>query len=232
MSAVTSVLSGFHWRLGRATNRRAPGADDVVDGFLLPWAGRPSAGTGTLPAYITPQGRDLRVDLLRGFFVFAMIVDHVRGASLLHLLTGGNRFFTSAAEGFILTSGLMAGLIYQRIVVRDGIVAAARKVLSRALTLYLVTVALTLTLLPLSEVFGLPWAQGVDLSQPVSFVVSVLTLHRTYYLADVMLLYTLLFLLLPLALLLLAGGKTKLLLGASWLLWGLYQFFPAEAAAT
>ncbi len=183
MSAVTSVLSGFHWRLGRATNRRAPGADDVVDGFLLPWAGRPSAGTGTLPAYITPQGRDLRVDLLRGFFVFAMIVDHVRGASLLHLL-------------------------------------------------YLVTVALTLTLLPLSEVFGLPWAQGVDLSQPVSFVVSVLTLHRTYYLADVMLLYTLLFLLLPLALLLLAGGKTKLLLGASWLLWGLYQFFPAEAAAT
>ena len=38
----------------------------------------------------TPIGRDPRLDLLRGFCVFAMIVDHVGGASWLYALTGGN----------------------------------------------------------------------------------------------------------------------------------------------
>ena len=93
-----------------------------TDPYLLPWSGRPQDAAGVVrPAYITAQGRDLRIDLLRGFFVFAMIVDHVRGASPLYLLTGGNRFFVSAAEGFILLSGLMAGLIYRRRGRRDGL---------------------------------------------------------------------------------------------------------------
>ena len=80
--------------------------------------------------------------------------------------------------------------------------------------------------LPLSELLYLPWAQGVDLSNPIGFVVSVFTLHRTYYLVDVMLLYTVLFLVSPLAFYLLASGKTWLLLGGSFLLWGLFQVFP------
>ena len=43
--------------------------------------------------------RDLRIDLLRGFCVFVMIVDHVGGeTSWLYALTGGNRLYVSAAE--------------------------------------------------------------------------------------------------------------------------------------
>ena len=100
-----------------------------ADPYLLPWSDRPQdAAGGVRPVYITAQGRDLRIDLLRGFFVLAMIVDHVRGASPLYLLTGSNRFFVSAAEGFILLSGLMAGFIYRRVVARDGLAAAVRKV--------------------------------------------------------------------------------------------------------
>jgi hypothetical protein len=72
----------------------------------------------------------------------------------------------------------------------------------------------------------MPWAEGVDLSNPVGFVVSVLTLHRTYYLVDVMLLYTVLFLIAPLAFMLLSRGKTWVLLASSWLLWGIYQVLP------
>ena len=204
-----------------------------ADPYLLPWSGRPQdAARGARPAYITAQGRDLRIDLLRGFFVLAMIVDHVRGASPLYLFTGGNRFFVSAAEGFILLSGLMAGLIYRRVVARDGLAAAVRKVWARTLTLYLLTVGITLVLLPLSELAGLPWAQGVDFTHSLDLVVGVLTLHRTYYLADVLLLYTLLFALMPAALFLMVDGKTWLLVGLSWLLWGLHQFFPNEASAT
>jgi enterochelin esterase-like enzyme len=234
----------LHWPwLGNAQPHPPPDAGDVVDNFLLPWAGRldpasrhveggGTAPPGPFPPYITPEGRDLRIDLLRGFFVLAMIVDHVRGPSFVQLFTGGNRFFTSAAEGFIFTSGLMAGLVYHRIVVRDGIVTAVHKVLARAFTLFLLTIGITLLLMPISEVFGLPWAQGVDFSHPLDLVISVLTLHRTYYLADVMLLYTLLFVLTPLAFLLMEDHKTVLLLGASWLLWGLHQVVPNYAGVT
>ena len=164
--------------------------------------------------------------MLRGYFVLAMVVDHVRGPSPLYLLTGGNRFYTSAAEGFILTSGLVAGLVYHRLIQRDGMGPSLRKVLKRAWSLYLLTIGLTLLLVPISELLYLPWAQGVDLSNPLGFVVSVLTLHRTYYLVDVMLLYTVLFLLSPLAFYLLTKGKTWHLLGGSWLLWLLFQVFP------
>jgi enterochelin esterase-like enzyme len=212
-----------------------PAQDEYIDDVTLPPgglghhmqpAGDAPPGHTAEPAYLTPQGRDLRIDLLRGYFVLAMVIDHVRGPSPLYVLTGGNRFYTSAAEGFILTSGLVAGLVYHRLIERDGMGSSLRKVLNRAATLYLVTVGLTLLLLPLSELLYLPWAQGVDLSNPLAFVVSVLTLHRTYYLVDVMLLYTVLFLVSPLAFFLLARGKSWYLLGGSWLLWGLYQIFP------
>ena len=142
-------------------------------------------------------GRDLRVDLLRGYFVVAMIVDHVRGQSPLYLLTGGNRFFTSAAEGFILASGLVTGIVYARLIARAGLGPGLVRLLSRAATLYLLTVGVTILFLPLSEILYLPWAQGVDLTDGFGVLMSIVTLHRTYYLIDVMLLYTVLFILVP-----------------------------------
>lgn len=189
-----------------------------------------TVGRRVVAPYITEKGRDLRIDLLRGYFVLAMVVDHVGGASPLWLLTGGNRFFAGAAEGFVLTAGLVAGLVYGRLVKRDGMQRSVIKLLSRAFKLYLLTLALTLVFLPLSEVLRLPWAQKIDTRDPISVVVSILTLHRTYYLVDVMLLYTLLFLLAPLALVLLGQGKRWWVLGGSWLLWGLFQLWPGCVA--
>ena len=188
-----------------------------------------AANAQALPDFVE-KGRDLRIDLLRGYFVFAMVVDHVCGASPLWLLTGGNRFFAGAAEGFILTSGLVTGLVYARLIRRDGMGRSFMKVLTRALKLYLLTLALTLILLPFSELLHLPWAQGVDTHDPAAVIVGIVTLHRTYYLVDVMLLYTILFLVTPLALVLLDQGKRWWLLGGSWLLWGLFQCWPDYAA--
>jgi hypothetical protein len=121
---------------------------------------------------------------------------------------------------------LVAGLVYRRLIQRDGLRSALARLLRRAVSLYLLTVGLTLLFVPFSEALALPWAQGIDLSNPLAFVVSVLTLHRTYYLVDVMLLYTVLFFLAPLALVALAGGRVWLLLGGVWLLGGLHQVFP------
>jgi hypothetical protein len=173
-------------------------------------------------------GRDLRIDLLRGFAVVAMVADHIAGPSPLYALTGGNRFYTSAAEGFIFISGLVMGLVYRRLSERDGLGPSLRRVLERALTLYLLTITLSLFLIPISENLGLHWAQGLDFRDPLAFVVSVLALHRTYYLVDIPLLYTILILVSPLALVLLSQGRTVVVLGIAWLLWLAYQFFPAE----
>jgi enterochelin esterase-like enzyme len=157
-----------------------------------------------------------------------MVVDHIAGPSFLYAFTGGNRFYTSAAEGFLFISGLVMGLVYRRLIERDGLGSSLRRVVERAVTLYLVTITLTLLFIPVSEILGLHWAQGGDFRDPIAFVVSVLTLHRTYYLVDIPLIYTLLILISPLALLMLSQGRTALVLGCSWLLWAAYQFFPEQ----
>src|SRR5215218_9537606 len=74
----------------------------------------------------SPLGRDPRFDLLRGYCVFAMIVDHVGGTSWLYALTGGNRGPVTAAEGFVFLSGLVLGIVSRRRVSRDGLRAAVR----------------------------------------------------------------------------------------------------------
>src|SRR2546422_8663760 len=57
--------------------------------------------------------RDLRVDLLRGFCVVVMIIDHVGGEqSWLYVFTGGNRWVVSAAQGFVLLPGFTVGLVH------------------------------------------------------------------------------------------------------------------------
>lgn len=195
-------------------------------------AGRPARADERLqpvprPEYITRDGRDLRLDLIRGFLVFAMIVNHLRSDSPLALLTGGNRFFTSAAEGFLVISGLMTGLVYRRIIQRQGLPAGLLRLLERAATLYALTVTVTLIFSVASEAAGLPWATGVDFSDPIAFVVSVLTLHQTYYLIDVMLLYTVLFLHAPIAFVLLNRGKGWFALTLSGAVYAVYQVVPS-----
>src|SRR5215467_15214111 len=100
-----------------------------------------------LSYYKTPDvanRRDLRVDLLRGFCIFAMVVDHFGGDSWLYALTGGNRFYVSAAEGFIFISGFVMGQAYRSKRDRFGLTSAMADALGRAKTLYLATVTLTL----------------------------------------------------------------------------------------
>jgi hypothetical protein len=178
--------------------------------------------------------RDLRLDFLRGYAIFAMVSDHVAGISWLSPLTGANRFVVSAAEGFVLLAGVVIGMVYGRRVQRDGWLPAAEAILHRAAILYGVTVSLTLLFVALFEFTDLRlWldrSYGLGLTDPVELVVGTLTLHFTYHGTDILWMYTILIAAAPLALLMVATGRSWLLLAASWLLWLVYQFFPAQAA--
>src|SRR6266851_3598951 len=178
--------------------------------------------------------RDLRVDLLRGFCIFAMVVDHFGGDSWLYAITGGNRFYVSAAEGFIFISGFVMGQAYRNKRDRSGLTAAMTDALRRARTLYIATVALTLifSVLYLYTDIAL-WTGrdfGLGIDSPLEIVVAAVTLHYTYHGTDILAMYTLLLLVAPLLLLLQSVGEWYWVLGVSWLWWLIYQFFPEEAS--
>jgi hypothetical protein len=207
----------------------APPAAPAPDGVepAAPTAPRRRGGLARPGAwrYVEAGRRDLRLDFLRGFCAFAMVVDHLGGASFLYPLTGGNRFFVSAAEGFIFLSGLLVGLIYGPRIVRDGLAAIQLHLLRRAVTLYGATLGLTFTFVGLSRLAGMPWLQSVEPLTP-HLAISLLTLHHTYYLVDVMLFYTIMLAAAPIAILLLHTDRTWVVLLFSAGLWLLYQWFP------
>ena len=169
--------------------------------------------------------RDLRIDLLRGFCVLVMIVDHVGGErSWLYALTGGNRFFVSAAEGFVLLSGLSLGMVHANVISRDGARAMFAKVFGRARFLYALTVGLTISFAAASVAFGTPYAAAMTPARDeMSFAFEVITFHRTYSLTDVLVLYTLLVIAAGPALWLMSRGRTALVLAASFAAWTLAQ---------
>ena len=181
----------------------------------------------------TPLGRDPRLDLLRGFCVFAMIVDHVGGASWLYWLTGGNTGPVTAAEGFVFLSGLVLGMVSRKRVSKDGLRAAITSALKRAWTLYTLTIALTLMFVGLTVGTTLSlWVDRELLGEIQSWpalLASVAAVRFTWHGTDILALYALLLAAAPFALILLATGRPFALLAASWSLWLAYQLAPDRA---
>ncbi len=180
-------------------------------------------------AYASLDKRDLRLDFLRGFAVVVMVVDHFGGSSWLYLVTGGNNFFVSGAEAFIFISGLVVGMVYGGMALKQGIHSAQIKALQRAFTLYKLSVVLTLLFAAISVAFGLSWASDLNIGNPLVFAFDIVTLRQTMYLTDIPVLYTLLMFSAAGGLWLLYKGHTKLLLAGSSALWLLFQLVPADA---
>jgi hypothetical protein len=183
--------------------------------------------------YAEAGRRDVRLDLLRGYAVFAMIADHASGISWLSPITGGNRFVVSAAEGFVFLAGLVIGMVYGRKIQQDGWVPGTEAILRRATLLYAVTVGLTLLFVGLFQFTRLKlWLDrdyGLGLTDPVELVVGTLTLHYTYHGTDILWMYTILIAASPFIFVLLEMQRAVAVIVGSWLLWAAYQFFPSQA---
>lgn len=99
----------------------------------------------------TPKRRIFELDLLRGFFITVIILDHLQfWPSPLQYLTGQGRLWVSAAEGFFLISGLLIGYlrVYKgmKLPLRD----LTKILLGRALMLYIWGVLITFLVVALS----------------------------------------------------------------------------------
>lgn len=93
----------------------------------------------------TAKRRIFELDLLRGFFICVIILDHLQfWPSPLQYLTGQGRLWVSAAEGFFLISGLLVGYLRAYKGADTPLSILSKGLLFRALTLYLWCVGITL----------------------------------------------------------------------------------------
>jgi hypothetical protein len=80
-------------------------------------------------------GRDLRLDLFRGLANWAIFLDHIPH-EVMNSITTRNYGFSDAADLFVFISGYAAGCLFGRIMIEQGYVAAASRLLKRASKLY------------------------------------------------------------------------------------------------
>jgi len=81
------------------------------------------------------QGRDLRADLVRGFALWVILVNHMPGNALGEW-TPKNLMLADATEAFVLLAGYAAAIAYGRLMDRQGWLHAATRVLGRVGALY------------------------------------------------------------------------------------------------
>jgi hypothetical protein len=177
--------------------------------------------------------RRWEIDALRGLMLLLMTVTHL--PTRLSSPLGQPFGFVSAAEGFVLLSAYMAGLVYSRFAYSDSIEAMRKAFWRRALTVYLCQAA---TLLFLFTVIA---AIGIKVDQPAvkdlmafylqdphsAFFASLLLIYQPPLL-DILPLYVLFMLISPWVLAWALRHNWAVVLLASFAVWLLAQFGLAE----
>jgi hypothetical protein len=106
--------------------------------------------------------RDVRLDWLRGLAMACVIINHSQRSSLLSWFSYERFWLVTAAEVFVVLSGVVLGMVYGPRLARDGWLAVVRQLGRRALTLYLAFIAVTLSILAIS-------LAGVDVSSVMTW---------------------------------------------------------------
>lgn len=166
--------------------------------------------------------RILTLDLLRGYFLLVIIIDHLfRFPSLFELFTGRGQLWVSAAEGFFIISGLLVGYIYKTKIItnpRDVFI----KLWKRAGKLYLLSIGLTTLFTLWGWILNSPGVKLGIWSFGESFglmVLKTVTLQYVYGWADFLPFYAVFMVFAPLCLWLIAKKNTLAVLVISAIIW-------------
>jgi hypothetical protein len=180
--------------------------------------------------------RDLRLDFMRGLIMIYLVIVHMEYFSLFSLLAWERLGIVSSAEGFVLLSGLVVGLVYGRRAINEGLLPAAKRLWQRAFKLYKVNLFVILSiallgLLPFVNVYDIThwWVPGdrshayylypPDTAPWWEWLWKALTLQIGPHQYQIIGLYVVLLSLAPLALFLLLRGYWSLVLLISWSLY-------------
>lgn len=82
-------------------------------------------------------GRIEALDYLRGFFILVIIVDHLwRWPNIFEYISGRGELWVSAAEGFVIISGLLVGYVRGRKNMKKPLPEVGKKLVLRGVMLY------------------------------------------------------------------------------------------------
>lgn len=99
-------------------------------------------------------GRIYELDLLRGFFILVILIDHFqRWPSFFSYISGEGKLWASAAEGFFLISGLLIGYLRGWKGRQQPLKNIARKLFARAAMLYVWCIGITFFVVSLMTFF-------------------------------------------------------------------------------
>lgn len=180
-----------------------------------------------------PQNRDTRIDALRAFCLITIFVNHVPG-NPFEQFSSKNFGFSDAAEAFVLISGVSAAYAYGLKFQAGSRLLTAIRAWRRAGVLYVAHLVATLVTLALFAGFSLHYAAPELLdtinikplvTDPVRGLLGLVTLGHQLGYNNILSMYGVILLMLPLFLLLSHWGIAAMLVasGALWLVCGLFM---------
>ncbi|MCW6648682.1 OpgC domain-containing protein, partial [Yersinia ruckeri] len=86
--------------------------------------------------YTSPDKRDLRIDFLRGIALVMMVVAHIEVISFFNILTWERFGLTTGAEGFVILSGFMLGVINRQRLKKEAWLTISYSLYRRAVKIY------------------------------------------------------------------------------------------------
>ena len=178
------------------------------------------------PTSLPGSSRDPRLDFFRGLALVMIFINHVPG-NPLEVLTNRNFGFSDAAEGFVLMSGMAAGLAYPIAFERLPLWRAVAKCWGRAWTLY--SVHLVISIISLAIMLGAAYWFGAEkmwqinnvspwMKAPVQATIGIATLGHQFGYLNILPMYAALLLMTP-VMILIAQRRIWVMLAGSFLLW-------------
>lgn len=176
--------------------------------------------------------RVLTFDLMRGYFLVAIIIDHLRFfPNGLDWMSAQGGLFVTAAEGFFLISGIVLGIVRGAKLIDEPFKKVAKLLLKRGVQLYLTVVVLIIIFTLVGWAFYmnnpglkpgiLPAGSFGDL------IFGALSLQYFYGWADYLRLYAVFLFVSPLLMWLLRRGKWYIVLLMSLAVWALFPSDPS-----
>jgi hypothetical protein len=188
--------------------------------------------------------RLLALDYLRGFFIIVIIADHLwRWPNIFESITGRGELWSSAAEGFVIISGLLIGYVRGYKDRQKPLAEVSKKVIKRGILLYVWMLITTLLLVGVSWMLDFK-GEIAYVPQPAgewgTLIISTLRFDYVHTLTHFLYLYAIFLVLSPLAIWLLRNKKAWVLGMISgvvwvigiinaieWMQWQLLFFLPA-----
>ena len=179
---------------------------------------QPQIATQTVAPARARSARDPRLDVFRGLCLVMIFINHVPG-NVFEDFTSRNFGFSDAAEGFVLMSGIAAGLAYGRDFQRIArLITGLTRVLKRVWTIYLVHILTTVCALAAAAATAL-WLDdstilfknqmGVIWSNPLGVFIGIPALTHQFGYVNI----------LPLYLVLLLASPVMFIVAWKWPLW-------------